>query len=59
MQIVFQDPYSSLNPRMTAGQIAGEPLCLLLGGRYRRLLPLAVRLAGATPDEVRVLAAWE
>jgi muconate cycloisomerase len=34
------------------GQIAGEPLCHLLGGRYRRLLPLAVRLSGATPDEI-------
>ena len=26
MQIVFQDPYSSLNPRQRAGSIVGEPL---------------------------------
>ena len=26
MQMIFQDPYSSLNPRMSAGAIVGEPL---------------------------------
>ncbi len=37
MQMIFQDPYSSLNPRMTAGDIVGEPLEVHeLAGRRQR-----------------------
>ena len=35
MQIIFQDPFSSLNPRKTVGQIIGEPL-LIHGVKNRK-----------------------
>jgi oligopeptide/dipeptide ABC transporter ATP-binding protein len=38
MQVIFQDPYSSLNPRMTVGQIIAEPLAVhgIVGDRAGR-----------------------
>jgi ABC-type oligopeptide transport system ATPase subunit len=55
MQIVFQDPYSSLNPRMTVGRIIAEPLVIHGVGtpreRDRRLRELA-DLVGLKPDHL-------
>ena len=36
VQVIFQDPYSSLNPRMTVGQIVGEPLHVFRLARGRK-----------------------
>ena len=43
IQVIFQDPYSSLNPRMTVGQILAEPLAV------HRLVPDARRAGGPGP----------
>lgn len=53
MQIVFQDPYSSLNPRMRVGAIVGEPLEIHgLGSKQERQDRVAelLRVVGLDPD---------
>jgi oligopeptide transport system ATP-binding protein len=44
MQIVFQDPYSSLNPRMRAGDIVEEPLVIHRAGRKAERLDRVAEL---------------
>jgi len=56
MQIIFQDPFSSLNPRKTVSQIIGEPL-LIHGFRKRRpreerVLEL-LNVVGLGPEHMR------
>jgi ABC-type oligopeptide transport system ATPase subunit len=53
MQIVFQDPYSSLDPRMTVGDIVGEPLVVHgIGTRRSRRATVAslLELVGFDPS---------
>jgi oligopeptide transport system ATP-binding protein len=55
MQIVFQDPYSSLNPRMRARHIVEEPLIIhKLGDRATRRARVAelFRLVGLDPQHL-------
>jgi oligopeptide/dipeptide ABC transporter ATP-binding protein len=53
MQIIFQDPYSSLNPRMKVGSIISEPLEIhRVGDRRERKDRVAelLRVVGLDPD---------
>ncbi len=53
MQIIFQDPYGSLNPRMTCGSIIGEPLIVhhLIKNRkeYQEQVSELLRIVGLNP----------
>jgi oligopeptide/dipeptide ABC transporter ATP-binding protein len=52
MQLVMQDPYTSLNPRMTVGDIVGEPFAIHgdpEGGRRGRVGEL-LEIVGLDPD---------
>jgi oligopeptide/dipeptide ABC transporter ATP-binding protein len=53
MQIVFQDPYASLNPRMTVRDIIGEPLRIAGsygGDRGRQRVDELLRTVGLSPE---------
>ncbi len=52
MQMIFQDPYASLNPRMTVGSIVGEPLevhGIAHGKEKRERVQELLRLVGLNP----------
>jgi peptide/nickel transport system ATP-binding protein len=56
MQIVFQDPFASLNPRMTAGDIVGEPLSvhgLASGERKQERVAELFQQVGLRPDQMK------
>jgi oligopeptide transport system ATP-binding protein len=55
MQIIFQDPFASLNPRMTAGDIVGEPLTvhgLAAGNKKRERVAELFEQVGLRPDQM-------
>ena len=52
MQMIFQDPYASLNPRMTVGDIIGEPLVvhnISKGKERRERVQELLRVVGLNP----------
>ncbi|MCI0343128.1 MAG: dipeptide ABC transporter ATP-binding protein [Planctomycetales bacterium] len=55
MQIIFQDPYSSLNPRMTVGSIVGEGMAvhrLAYGAERRKKVQDLLDKVGLSPNHV-------
>lgn len=56
MQVIFQDPYSSLNPRMTVGGMLEEALKihkLARGQEAKRRIAELLELVGLSPDHAR------
>jgi peptide/nickel transport system ATP-binding protein len=53
VRLIFQDPYASLNPRMTIRQIVGDPLVVegkLTGKQIEEKVAELLRLVGLSPD---------
>ncbi|MDM0115025.1 dipeptide ABC transporter ATP-binding protein [Variovorax sp. J22R133] len=55
MQLIFQDPYASLNPRMTVGQTLAEPLMLhgLHTGRHRQRVTELLQTVGLSASHAQ------
>ena len=56
MQIIFQDPYASLNPRMTIGSIVGEPLTIhkvAKGQEKKDRVEQLLHRVGLRPEHIR------
>jgi oligopeptide transport system ATP-binding protein len=56
MQIIFQDPYASLNPRMTVGSIIGEPLeihKISKGAEKEERVASLLEKVGLRPEDMR------
>jgi oligopeptide/dipeptide ABC transporter ATP-binding protein len=56
LQIIFQDPYSSLNPRMTAGEIIAEPIknhIVASRGEIRDRVLFSMEKVGLHPEQAR------
>jgi oligopeptide/dipeptide ABC transporter ATP-binding protein len=52
MQLIFQDPYSSLNPRMTIGQILSDPMDIhnrYTGSKRKERLDFLMETVGLSP----------
>jgi peptide/nickel transport system ATP-binding protein len=56
IQMIFQDPYASLDPRMTVGELVGEPMVvhgIARGSELRDRVAGLFRRVGLTPDQMR------
>ena len=56
MQIIFQDPYSSLNPRKTVGHIIGEPFVIhgMLSKKEKRgKIQYLMEVVGLLPEQIK------